>query len=89
MRVPPRLLLREDEDAVALHVEDAAASLEKVDLRVGVARADLGSQTGGPRLVVSDDAISDRDVHVRFGGSWSRWGKFVQGGTATPARLAS
>ncbi len=61
--MPPGLLLRKDERAIAFHFEYAAAPFEEIDLRLGESRADLGRQTGGPWFVVSDDAVFDRDVH--------------------------
>jgi hypothetical protein len=86
--MPPGLLLRKDERAIALDLENAATPLEEIDIRVGKSRADLGRQTGSPRFVVSDYAVSNGDVHgCRLELRVSR--KSVQGGTATPARLAS
>jgi hypothetical protein len=55
--------LGEDHNAVAIHLEYTAASLEQLDCRSGKGFANLGRQTGSPRFVVSDDAVPDRDVH--------------------------
>lgn len=63
VRVSPGLLLRKDERAIALHLEYPTAPLEEIDSRIGESRVDLGRQTGGPWFVVSDDAVSDGDVH--------------------------
>jgi len=57
-------LLGEDDAAVHLHFEDAAGGLDEFDIRVGKRVAKLGRQTGGPRFVVSDDAVLDRDLHA-------------------------
>ncbi len=61
--VTMQLPLREDQHAVARHLEDAATSLEQIDPGFGVPFANLGRQTDGPWFVVSDDAIADGDVH--------------------------
>ena len=68
IRVASRLPLREDEHAITRDLEDATASLQQVDLRTWVPGADLGRQTGGPGFVVSDDAITDGDMHRRRSG---------------------
>ena len=58
-----RSLLGKDDAAVHLHLEDAAGGLDELHIRVGKRVANLGRQTGGPRFVVSDDAVLDRDLH--------------------------
>src|SRR5438874_269176 len=45
-----------------------ARGLDQLDVRVRVGLANFGRQTGGPRLVVSDDTIFDGDAH-RLGAS--------------------
>jgi hypothetical protein len=61
-REPPRFALGVDERPVDHDVEDAAGALR--ELRLDPERLfQLGRQTGGPRLVVSDDAVGDLDVH--------------------------
>jgi hypothetical protein len=57
-------LLREDATPVDLHLEHAARRLNQLHVSVGVGLADLGRQTGGPGLVVSDDAVFDGDAHA-------------------------
>lgn len=49
--------------AVDLHLEDPAGGFDQLDLGVGVGAPDFGRQTGGPRLVVSDDAEFDGHAH--------------------------
>jgi hypothetical protein len=61
--MPADRLLREHQDAIDDHVEDAAGRLDQRDRRVGIDLRELGDQTGRPGLVVSDDAVGDRDLH--------------------------
>jgi hypothetical protein len=61
--VPPELLFREDELAVYHDLEYAAGRLNQQDLGIGKRATQLGRQTGGPRFVVSNDAVFDRDTH--------------------------
>ena len=49
--------------AVEIYFEDTAGGLNQANLSVGVSLANLGRQTGGPWLVVSDDAEFDGDGH--------------------------
>lgn len=49
--------------AVEIHFEHTAGGLHQPDLSVRVGIPDFGRQTGGPWLVVSDDAEFDRDGH--------------------------
>ena len=57
---------------IALHLETAAARRKQLD-RGGRKRiANLGRQTGGPRLVASDGAVLDRDRHRN---QWTRGSK--------------
>jgi hypothetical protein len=62
--VAPQLFLGEYQPAVHFHLEYAARGLDQVHVRIGKRLSDLGRQTGGPRLVVSDDAVLDRDAHA-------------------------
>ena len=55
--------LGEDALAVDLDFKDAAGRLDQAHFGVGKGIPDLGRQTGGPRFVVSDDAVFDRDGH--------------------------
>jgi hypothetical protein len=56
-------LLGEDAVAVYLHFEDPAGGFDKLDLGIREGATDLGRQTGGPGLVISDDAEFDSDSH--------------------------
>jgi len=58
------LLLGKDLAPVHFHLKHAAGGLDQLDVRVRVQGADFGRQTGGPGLVVSDDAVFDRDAHA-------------------------
>jgi hypothetical protein len=64
--IEPGLL--EDRSAVLRDLESTAAGRNHPDLRVGIFPPDLGRQTDGPRFVVSQLAIFDRDRHGV--GSW-------------------
>jgi len=59
---PVRLLLREDLPAVDDDVEDAARARDQggVDAESPL---QLGRETRGPRLVVSNGAVGDLDLH--------------------------
>jgi hypothetical protein len=59
-------LLGEDETAVHGHVEHASGRRQEADLRAGKGLLQLSRQTGGSGLVVSDDAVLDRDQHESF-----------------------
>jgi hypothetical protein len=54
----PFLVLVEEQLAVEPHREHAFATLDELRLEAE-ALGDLGRQTGGPGLVVSDDAVFD------------------------------
>ena len=62
--MPFQRAFREDAAAVHLDLEGAARRLDQLDLRLGEGLVNLGRQTGGPGLVVSDDAVFDRDTHA-------------------------
>jgi hypothetical protein len=62
--VTPRGLLGKDDAAVHLYLEDAAGGLDELHFRMREGISNLGRQTGGPRFVVSDDAVLDRYLHV-------------------------
>ena len=55
-----RLVLRENPLLADEDVEDAPLALHQLD-REAERRFDLGRQTGGPRAIVSDDAVFDAD----------------------------
>jgi hypothetical protein len=56
------LVLGEKQLSVGDDVEHAAAPLDERGLVAGLS-CDVGRQTGGLRLVVSDAAVGDRDLH--------------------------
>jgi hypothetical protein len=64
----PERALREHEHAVPGNFEHAATPLHQLDGSVWKCISNLGRQTGGPGLVVSNDAVADRDVHVGANG---------------------
>jgi len=66
-RVSPELRLLEHGPVVAHHFESAAARRDQLDGRLGEVLLDLGRQTGGSWLVVSDRAVFDRDAHSLAG----------------------
>jgi hypothetical protein len=68
--VTPEGFLGEYPAPVDLDFEHAARGLDQLDVRVRVGLADFGRQTGGPRLVVSDDTVFDGDAHTL----WERRG---------------
>ena len=57
-------LLGENAATVDVHFKHAARRLDQLHFGVWVGRANFGRQTGGPWLVVSDDAVFDRNAHV-------------------------
>jgi hypothetical protein len=61
--VPPDLLLRKHEIAIHDDLEYPARRFDELNFGVGVCFFDLGRQTGGPRLVASDAAVFDGDLH--------------------------
>jgi hypothetical protein len=61
--VPLHRLFGKDPAAVHFDLEDPARRFDQFDLGIGESTADLGRQTGGPGLVVSDDAEFNRDSH--------------------------
>jgi hypothetical protein len=62
-RIATGLVLREDELAVAVDIEDSGVSAleRRLDAECGT---DRGRQTGGPRKIVSTSAVGDLDAHV-------------------------
>ena len=64
--VPPRGLFGEDHLAVHRHVEHSARRRDQPDVGIRERLLQLGRQTGGPRLVVSDDAVGDGGDHAAF-----------------------
>jgi hypothetical protein len=59
-----QLLLGEEEPAVHYHFEHAASRLDQLNVGVRESTTKLGRQTGGPGLVVSNDAVFDRHAHL-------------------------
>jgi hypothetical protein len=57
-------LLGENAPPVDLDFKDAARGLDQPYFGLWKCAADLGRQTGGPRFVISNDAVFDRDGHV-------------------------
>ena len=68
LRVPAELRLLEDGHAIACDLEPATSRWLESDAGVGKALLNRGRQTGGPRLVVSNRAVLDVDVHGRVWG---------------------
>src|SRR5213080_5031289 len=62
--VAPDGLLGEHAAPIDLDFEHAARGLNQLDVRVRVGLTNFGRQTGGPRLVVSDDTVFDGDAHT-------------------------
>jgi hypothetical protein len=56
--------LGKDELALHRHLEHPAGGRHQADLRLWVQLLQLSRQTGGSRLVISDDAILDDDAHA-------------------------
>ena len=52
-----------DQLALKGHLKDTPGALDQRDLKPGNGLRELGRQTGGPGLVVSDDAELDRELH--------------------------
>jgi hypothetical protein len=61
--MPPAGLLGEDELPLCLDLEHPARRRDEAHVSIGESLLQLGRQTGGSRLVVSDDAILDRHPH--------------------------
>jgi hypothetical protein len=66
--VTPGLPFREDGLAIGHDLEHPTGPLDEVNGDIGELLLELGRQPGGPGLVVSDDAVSDRDLHGILGG---------------------
>jgi hypothetical protein len=62
--VPPHGLFGEDPAPIDVNFEHAAGRLDQLHVGVRVDLPDFGRQTGGPRLVVSDDAVFDGHAHA-------------------------
>ncbi len=56
-------LFGEDPAPVHIHLEYTTRRLDELHFGVRVCLPNLGRQTGGPRLVVSNDAVLDGHVH--------------------------
>ena len=59
----PQCTLREHQYTVPGNFEHPTTPLHQLDGSVWIGVPYLGRQTGGPGLVISNDAITDRDVH--------------------------
>jgi hypothetical protein len=62
--VPAQGFLGKKAVSVDVHLEHAAGGFDELDLCLRKCLADLGRQTGGPWLVVSDDAEFDGYAHT-------------------------
>ena len=62
--VPPDRLLGEDPAPIHFDFEHAPGRLDQLHVGVRVDLPDFRRQTGGPRLVVSDDAVFDGHAHA-------------------------
>jgi hypothetical protein len=62
--MPAERPLGEEELAVHRHLEDPAGARDETNLGVGELLLQLGRQTGGPWLIVSDDAVLDHHAHA-------------------------
>lgn len=63
----PECALGKDEHAVPADFEHSPTPLQELDGCVRICLANLGRQTGGPGFVVSNDAVTDGDMHVGGG----------------------
>jgi len=70
LRRTPESLLREYQIAVDGHFEDAARRGHQPDFGIGYLMLQLSRQTGGSRLVVSDDTVLDDHAHGPSPVSW-------------------
>jgi hypothetical protein len=61
--VPAETELGEHRGTADRDFKRAARRLDQPDVRVRKTLAQLGRQTGGPRIVVSDDAVLNPDNH--------------------------
>src|SRR6266853_5598408 len=77
LRVAPESLLREYQIAVDGHFEDAARRGHQPDFGIGNFMLQLSRQTGGSRLVVSDDAVLDDHAHGPSPVSWGGQGRRI------------
>jgi hypothetical protein len=62
--VTTKLLFRENELPVYRDFEQPTRRFDEPDIGVRKPRSNLGRQTGGPRFIVSDDAILNRNSHL-------------------------
>ncbi len=60
----PQFGLLEDRRPVDDDLEATAARRDHLDFDAGMRLTERGRQTGGPGLVVSNDAVFDGDLHV-------------------------
>src|SRR5215207_5723716 len=62
----PERLLREDQVSIHGNLEDTAGRRDQADVGFRHLFLQLSRQTGGSRLVVSDDAVLDDHAHARL-----------------------
>lgn len=62
--MPVELGLFEHRRAVAQNLESAAPGRDQLHVGIRKLPTNLGGQTGRPRLVVSERAVFDADLHV-------------------------
>ena len=61
--MPAEREFREDHHTVNTDFERSSRAMDQFDRRVGELRLDLGRQTGGPGLGVSNHTILNSDLH--------------------------
>ena len=52
-----------DRNAIAQDLESTSSRRDQLYLRIRKSLPNFGRQTGGPGLIVSNDAVFDRDLH--------------------------
>jgi hypothetical protein len=62
--MPAKCPLGEEQFAVHGHLEHPARARDETDFRLGKLLLQLSRQTGGSRLVISDDAVFDDHAHA-------------------------
>jgi hypothetical protein len=71
--VPAQPPFGEQQVAVETHLEHTTRGLLELYLHLRKGLVQLGRQTGGPRLIVSNDAVFDRDAHRAETFPFPRW----------------
>lgn len=62
-RVSIEFRLLEDGNTIPMHLKPAAARRHELHDGIAELALDIGRQTDGPRFVVSNRAVLDRDIH--------------------------